>query len=307
MPCATRFSRLAALRVRLLIGGGQSSVDQAALFNSVAVRYVDLLDTYLTPGGLCHPADNFGGLLAVAEGAGASVADFVLALAVAYDVQCRFSASVPVTDTYLKKHRALIHGQAPIETILALAREQGIDNRDVESVDVEVFQTAYDIAGGGSFGDKDAPRTKEQADYNLRYLLAAALIDGQVGPEQLRTERIRRSDVQALLGRVHVRPDPRLTADYPSTTPVRLTVVLRDGRRLSREQKDFEGAPSRPLTWERTVQKFHWLAEQYADDDLRNEIVRAVEQFGAEPISTLTDLLTEVSTEPQLPKTRRLL
>ena len=59
-----------------LIGGGRTSVDQAALFNSVAVRYVDLLDTYLTPGGLCHPADNFGAMLAAAEDAGASGAGF---------------------------------------------------------------------------------------------------------------------------------------------------------------------------------------------------------------------------------------
>ena len=61
-----------------LIGGGRSSVDQAALFNSVAVRYVDLLDTYLTPGGLCHPADNFGAMLAVSESTGASGAKFLL-------------------------------------------------------------------------------------------------------------------------------------------------------------------------------------------------------------------------------------
>lgn len=277
-----------------LIGGGQSTTDQAALFNSVAVRYVDLLDTYLTPGGLCHPADNFGALLAVAESAGSSGAKFLLALAVAYEVQARFSAVVPVMahglnhaqlaisvaagtskllhltadqtanamsmaaadnvslaaihsepvsnwkgispgitaqravyttllaqrgltgprgifdgpngleqlfdqpidlrlddptlavvkDTYLKKYCALIHGQAPIETVLALVGEHGIQQRDIDSVQVEVFQTAYDIAGGGSFGHKDAPLTKEQADYNLKYLLAAALIDGQVGPSR---------------------------------------------------------------------------------------------------------------------------
>jgi 2-methylcitrate dehydratase len=90
----------------------------------------------------------------------------------------------------LQKYCALIHGQAPNETVLALASERGNYHGDIESVDVEVFQTACDIAGGGSFGNKDAPRTKEQADYNLKYLLAAALIDGQVGPEQLQTERI---------------------------------------------------------------------------------------------------------------------
>ena len=78
------------------IGGGRASVDQAAFFNAVLVRYPDLLDTFLTPGGLCHPADNFGAVFAVAEHVGASGSDFLLALAVAYEIQCRFSAQVPV-------------------------------------------------------------------------------------------------------------------------------------------------------------------------------------------------------------------
>ena len=99
----------------------------------------------------------------------------------------------------------------------------------------------------GDFGSKDAPATKEQADYNLRYLLAAALIDGQVGPEQLQTERILRSDVRELLNRISIRPDAALTARYPDATPVRITMRLRDGRQVSREQDDFEGARSRPF------------------------------------------------------------
>ena len=50
-----------------LIGGGKTAPDQAALFNSGLVRYVDLLDSYMSPGGLCHPSDNFGAILAAAE------------------------------------------------------------------------------------------------------------------------------------------------------------------------------------------------------------------------------------------------
>ncbi|WP_242453616.1 MmgE/PrpD family protein [Mycolicibacterium sp. P9-64] len=399
-----------------LIGGGRTSIDQATLFNSVAVRYVDLLDTYLTPGGLCHPADNFGAILAVAESAGATGDEFLLALAVAYEVQCRFSAAVPVMarglnhalqlaisvaagaaklldltaaqtanaiavaaadnvslaaihsepvsnwkgispgitaqravyttalakrgitgplglfegpngleqlfgqhidlrlgdptldvvdHTYLKKYCSLIHGQAPIETILALVKEHGINHEDVESIDAEVFQTAYDIAGGGSFGSKDSPSTKEQADYNLKYLLAAAVIDGQVGPEQLQTERIGRTDVQRLLQRVDVKPNATFTAGYPRSTPVRIGVTLRDGQRVSREQHDFEGAPDRPLTWERTVEKFHWLAEEFAPDALRDQIIDHVEHLGSEPVSELTRLLGDVSPARRLPKTRR--
>jgi len=79
-----------------LIGGGKTSADQAALFNSGLVRYVDLLDSYMAPGGLCHPSDNFGTVLAAAEQTGASGEEFLLALAVAYEIQCRLSAAVPV-------------------------------------------------------------------------------------------------------------------------------------------------------------------------------------------------------------------
>src|SRR5262245_46861787 len=39
-------------RTATFIGGGRASVDQAAFFNAVLVRYPDLLDTFLTPGGL---------------------------------------------------------------------------------------------------------------------------------------------------------------------------------------------------------------------------------------------------------------
>src|ERR1700757_3282620 len=79
-----------------LNGGGKTSPDQAALFNSGLVRYVDLLDSYMSPGGLCHPSDNFGTVLAAAEQEGASGEEFMLALAVAYEIQCRFTAVVPV-------------------------------------------------------------------------------------------------------------------------------------------------------------------------------------------------------------------
>src|SRR6202165_3954218 len=79
-----------------LIGGGKTSPDQAALFNSGLVRYVDLLDSYMAPGGLCHPSDNFGTVLAAAEQAGSSGEEFMLGLAIAYEIQCRLSAVLPV-------------------------------------------------------------------------------------------------------------------------------------------------------------------------------------------------------------------
>jgi 2-methylcitrate dehydratase len=397
------------------VGGGRASVDQSAFFNAVLVRYPDLLDTYLTPGGLCHPADNFGAVLAVAEHVDAGGSDFLLALAIAYEIQCRFSAQVPVMgrglnhalqlaisaaagsakllgldvgrtgdamsasaadnvslavvhtepvstwkgispaitgmravyatmlagrgitgpralfegpngleqlfdqsidmrtsdraltaveQTYLKQYCALIHGQVVIDATLALRDEHGITGADVAAVTLEVFQGAFDIAGGGRYGNKDHPTTKEQADYNLKYLVAAALQDGQVGPEQLETQRVCRADVQDLLAKVKVSPATDLTESYPERTEARVHITLKDGRELRREQSDFEGSPTRPMSWSRVVEKFHWLAEPFADDALRAEIIGAVDRLDEIPVAELTALLGAVSPSATRPRTR---
>jgi 2-methylcitrate dehydratase len=77
-----------------LIGGGRTAPDRAAFYNSALVRYLDFNDAYLAPGETCHPSDSVGAVLAAAEYAGGR--DFLTALAVAYQVQCRLSDVAPV-------------------------------------------------------------------------------------------------------------------------------------------------------------------------------------------------------------------
>src|SRR5438874_4028113 len=79
-----------------LIGGGHAAPDRAAFYNSALVRYLDFNDSYLAKGETCHPSDNLGAVLAAAEYARASGRDFLAALALAYQVQCRLSDVAPV-------------------------------------------------------------------------------------------------------------------------------------------------------------------------------------------------------------------
>jgi 2-methylcitrate dehydratase len=399
-----------------LIGGGKTSADQAALFNSSLVRYVDLLDSYMAIGGLCHPSDNFGTILAAAEQAVSSGEEFMLALAVAYEIQCRFTAVVPVMakgfnhaiqlaisaaagagklfglsageianaiaiatvdnvslacvhaepvsqwkgfspgitgmravyaaslakrgftgpkglfegpyglelmfaqpisvnwenpslemvkQTIMKKYCSLIHGQPVLEAVLDLKRRNGLTAADVEDVLCEVFQGAFEFAGGGSFGSKDHPQVKEQGDYNLRYLIAAALLDDELGPAQLEEARIQGSDAQALLMRVEIRPDERFSARYPHELSARVTIRTKDQRVFVKEQNGYEGGLTNPMSWERTVEKFHWLTEAFADEKLRGEIIGAVERLDTSGLSDLTDLLAQVRPTAVFPTTHR--
>lgn len=81
-----------------LIGSDKTAPDRAALYNSFLVRYLDFNDSYLAKNETCHPSDNIGSILAAAEYADKDGKDFLTALAIAYQVQCRLSDVAPVRD-----------------------------------------------------------------------------------------------------------------------------------------------------------------------------------------------------------------
>jgi 2-methylcitrate dehydratase len=78
-----------------LIGGGQANAVYAASYNTALVRYIDFMDSYFAKGGLCHPSDNIGAILAASEHTDRSGKDFLTALAVAYQVETALTDAAP--------------------------------------------------------------------------------------------------------------------------------------------------------------------------------------------------------------------
>ncbi len=71
-----------------------TTIDMAAFANGVMVRYLDLNDAWRTKDAH-HPSDYLPGIVGVAEAFGRSGRDVVVALAVAYEIMCRFTDIVP--------------------------------------------------------------------------------------------------------------------------------------------------------------------------------------------------------------------
>src|ERR1700685_1451942 len=187
-----------------------------------------------------------------------------------------------VVESTIKKYNSMIHTQSAVHCMVELAAQNKIDPGKVISIEAEVFQLAYDFAGGGLYGVDKIIRTQEQADHSLPYLLAVALLDGDVMPAQFQPERIARADVQTLLKKVSVRPNQEYTAEYPAKMPARITVRLQDGKVIEHEVQDYPGLASRPFTWDESVEKFDRLVTGRADPALSAEIkdtVRSIENI----------------------------
>ncbi len=199
-----------------------------------------------------------------------------------------------VTRTGIKKYNAEYHSQSALEAILELKDEDGFTASEVLRVEIEIFDVAYHIIGGGEEGDKSLVHTKEEADHSLPYMAAVAILDGQVMPEQYTPERIHRQDVQALLRKVFVRPNDAYSAGFPEEMPCLVRIYLQDGRVLVKEKRDYEGFPTHPMSWETVVDKFERLSAPYSDVALRRDVVAAVEHVETMPVEELMRLLAQV-------------
>jgi 2-methylcitrate dehydratase len=388
-----------------LIAGGRTAPDRAAFYNSALVRYLDFNDGYLAKNETCHPSDNLGAVLAASEYAGRSGRDFLTALAVAYQVQCRLSDVAPVRDkgfdhtvqgayalgagvskaldldagetanaiaiagtafnalrvtrtgalsnwkglaypdlafgvahttflarrgitgplevfegnkgfmdtiagrfsidwqaenlekvkdTVVKEFNAELHSQSALEGILELKREHPFRGEEVQKVEIDIFDVAYKIIGGGEEGEKTTVRTKEEADHSLPYMIAVAILDGQVMPPQYTPERINSPDVQSLLRKIQIKPNAEYSRRFPAEFPVRLVVTLKDGQKLIKEKTDYQGFRTRPATWEMVIHKFNQLSAPYAPGSLREQIIAAVKQLDEIPVAELIDPLSKV-------------
>jgi 2-methylcitrate dehydratase len=198
-----------------------------------------------------------------------------------------------VTATSIKRFNAEIHAQSAIEAVLEIRAEQDISPAAIRSIGVDVFDVAFDIIGGGAAGPKTDVHTKEEADHSLPYLVAVAMLDGQVLPEQFATERVCRGDVQALLRRVVVRPDPAMSRSFPHELPCCVTIECTDGRKFVKEKRDYLGFHTRPMGWQDVSTKFRRLTDGHITPERQRRIEGLVADLERAPVEQFCALLEE--------------
>jgi 2-methylcitrate dehydratase len=245
--------------------------------------FAGLHAAFLAMRGITGPAEVFEGNKGFRE-----------AIAGPFEIEWDQEGLDRVTWTILKRYNAEIHSQSTLEGALELRARHSIDPAAIELVEVETFDVAYDIIGGGEEGDKTVVRTKEEADHSLNYMLAVALLDGQVLPAQYEPERIVREDVQSLLRRVVVRPRAEFSARFPAEMPCQVAIHMHDGTVHKIAKRDYEGFHTRPMRWETVAAKFDGLAYLRAGETLRGEIHQVVRTLEDRPVADVMTLLARI-------------
>jgi len=159
--------------------------------------------------------------------------------------------------------------------------------QDIEAVDVYTYHIASVAVGKGV----TANSTFVSAQFSLPYVVAACLIDGEMGPAQLREDRISDPAILALSNKVKVNVDPELAMVYPGMTSSRVEIRLKSGETLAKQVDIPKGDPREQMTTEEVADKAKRFASR-RDEKTLDEVVRLsleLEKIG--DISELTAIV----------------
>ena len=232
-------------------------------------------------------AHNISGPPAVFEGN----KGFMQSIAGPFEIEWMKENLERVLQTIVKKHNAEIHAQSAIDAAIEIRARAGFIPGAVRAVRLKTFAVAHQIIGGGEEGDKRVVRTKEEADHSLPYMIAVALLDGEVQLQQYRPERIRATDVQSLLRKVTVSVDPALSKRFPRHLPADLEVELREGMIFHAHRDDYHGFHTNPFNWAAAREKFDRVTRDFTNDAQRDALAEIVATLEERPVCVLTSSL----------------
>jgi 2-methylcitrate dehydratase len=118
-------------------------------------------------------------------------------------------------------------------------------------------------------------------------MVSAALLDGQVMPDQYEPDRIARDDIQTLLNKVKVTPKQEYSDRFPDEMVTNITIHMNDGTEYNIEKTDYEGFTSRPMSWETVTAKFNLLAGPHMGREERENLIKTVFSFEDHDVSDL--------------------
>jgi 2-methylcitrate dehydratase PrpD len=158
-----------------------------------------------------------------------------------------------ILNLYFKPYAACRWGQPAVAGALKIVSDHHLKPHHIKRIRVRTFDAATRLPGGH-------PRNTEEAQYSLAFPVAAALLDGEVGPGQVLPPRLHDPALLALLDRVSTEIAPEFEAEFPAKAPAEVIVETTTGEicRSGRIEALWEPPDSLPSDAELEA-KFSWL------------------------------------------------
>jgi len=155
---------------------------------------------------------------------------------------------------YHKPYAACRWAQPAVAGALKVASEHRLAPEEIAKVRVRTFVAATRLS-------RAHPRNTEEAQYNLAFPVAAALVDGEVGPRQVLPPRLHAPEILSLMDRIEAVAEEEFEAEFPGKARGAVEVETTEGRVFFSGVMDARWEPPQIPTDAELEAKFLWLVQ----------------------------------------------
>jgi 2-methylcitrate dehydratase PrpD len=179
-----------------------------------------------------------------------------------------------IREQYFKAYPVCRWAQPAVEAALGVQREHGFDAEKIAHITIESFREAIALGSRCS-----VPDTTEEAQYSLPFPVAAALVFGRLGAEEIDVPKLADPRVRRLLGLMALTENGEYSRLFPAERWARVEIMLDDGRTLVSEPARARGNPENPLADAELRAKYFELAEPVLGRTRAQRIERLVSEL----------------------------
>lgn len=175
-----------------------------------------------------------------------------------------------IRELYFKPFTCCRWAHQPILACQTLIRENGIQWEQIESATVHTFKSAALLS-------KAIPTNTDEAQYNIAFPVASAIVNGDVGFVQIRDEALNDARVLSVMSRLRFVVDPDMEREFPQKRLAWVDIRMKTGEAYRSRVYEAPGEHSDPeLSYAWIVDKFRRVTAPIIGAEGQNRIIEAL-------------------------------
>lgn len=172
-------------------------------------------------------------------------------------------------DLYVKFYSCCRWAHSPIRAVKSLMDSNCITAVDIEKVDVYSFGNAGTLY-------KCAPKNEDEAQYNIKYPIAAQIVFGDCGPLESSTTKMLDKRISPMIEKINFHHEPEYDKVFPAQRLSRVEITLKNGKIMVSDAFEPQGDRNEEVSIDDIKSKISKINMLYAEKEYVDALIEAV-------------------------------
>ena len=181
--------------------------------------------------------------------------------------------SFEIMNLYFKPYAACRWAQPGVDGALKIMEESRLESENIKQIKVFTFQESAALS-------TDYPQNTEEAQYNIAFPIAAALLDGEVGPDQVLAPRLFSKDIHLMMDKIQIIAQDRFQKEFPQKAESEVEITTTAGKQFSSGVMSARWDPHTTFPTDMELEKkFLWLTSPVLGRTQAESLVNLIWNF----------------------------